>query len=211
MMPSSALMTFSIHKIVYDFFFFSSRRRHTRYWRDWSSDVCSSDLGGAELGVLLGLQADRGQQGLGHAPVVDHLVGVGERGVRATGQQLGVAGSGADERDASCWLAGGAGGHSVPSLCMRSWPSPVRPSSGAGMCRSVQSLMRGLPYACAPGPRLRGRRLARACAARCSRSCEAFLMHALLALAGEAVVWRGHVPLGAVAHAVLPIRVSAPF
>src|SRR5215203_5210338 len=29
---------------VPDFFFFSSRRRHTRYWRDWSSDVCSSDL-----------------------------------------------------------------------------------------------------------------------------------------------------------------------
>src|ERR1035437_1710168 len=26
------------------FFFFSSRRRHTRYWVDWSSDVCSSDL-----------------------------------------------------------------------------------------------------------------------------------------------------------------------
>src|SRR5438445_8209919 len=26
------------------FFFFSSRRRHTSYWRDWSSDVCSSDL-----------------------------------------------------------------------------------------------------------------------------------------------------------------------
>src|SRR3712207_1648800 len=26
--------------------FFSSRRRHTRYWRDWSSDVCSSDLSG---------------------------------------------------------------------------------------------------------------------------------------------------------------------
>src|SRR5258707_11875994 len=25
-------------------FFFSSRRRHTRYWRDWSSDVCSSNL-----------------------------------------------------------------------------------------------------------------------------------------------------------------------
>src|SRR3712207_7804502 len=30
---------------IYFFFFFSSRRRHTRYWRDWSSDVCSSDLG----------------------------------------------------------------------------------------------------------------------------------------------------------------------
>src|SRR5438067_6031516 len=26
------------------FFFFSSRRRHTRSKRDWSSDVCSSDL-----------------------------------------------------------------------------------------------------------------------------------------------------------------------
>src|SRR5439155_9145396 len=25
-------------------FFFSSRRRHTRWPRDWSSDVCSSDL-----------------------------------------------------------------------------------------------------------------------------------------------------------------------
>src|SRR3712207_1181151 len=30
--------------ILLDYFFFSSRRRHTRYWRDWSSDVCSSDL-----------------------------------------------------------------------------------------------------------------------------------------------------------------------
>src|SRR5690606_41091523 len=28
------------------FFFFSSRRRHTRFSRDWSSDVCSSDLQG---------------------------------------------------------------------------------------------------------------------------------------------------------------------
>src|SRR5690606_40952745 len=28
----------------FTFFFFSSRRRHTRFSRDWSSDVCSSDL-----------------------------------------------------------------------------------------------------------------------------------------------------------------------
>src|SRR3712207_9409374 len=33
------------------YFFFSSRRRHTRYWRDWSSDVCSSDLTPASTGV----------------------------------------------------------------------------------------------------------------------------------------------------------------
>src|SRR2546429_6505405 len=32
------------------FFFFSSRRRHTRCSRDWSSDVCSSDLANG-LGV----------------------------------------------------------------------------------------------------------------------------------------------------------------
>src|SRR6266487_4735418 len=30
------------------FFFFSSRRRHTRWTGDWSSDVCSSDL----IGIL---------------------------------------------------------------------------------------------------------------------------------------------------------------
>src|SRR5207245_8166342 len=32
------------HLISILFFFFSSRRRHTRCYRDWSSDVCSSDL-----------------------------------------------------------------------------------------------------------------------------------------------------------------------
>src|SRR6266498_2131998 len=38
------------------FFFFSSRRRHTRCGRDWSSDVCSSDLdkGKPVAGVLVG-------------------------------------------------------------------------------------------------------------------------------------------------------------
>src|SRR5207253_7354354 len=30
--------------LVHVRFFFSSRRRHTRWPRDWSSDVCSSDL-----------------------------------------------------------------------------------------------------------------------------------------------------------------------
>src|SRR2546429_10013820 len=38
------------------FFFFSSRRRHTRCSRDWSSDVCSSDLAvgvGARLAPFL--------------------------------------------------------------------------------------------------------------------------------------------------------------
>src|SRR5207249_9492784 len=39
--------------LVYGFFFFSSRRRHTRSIRDWSSDVCSSDLGHQRLVELL--------------------------------------------------------------------------------------------------------------------------------------------------------------
>src|SRR5690606_39538662 len=34
-------------------FFFSSRRRHTRFSRDWSSDVCSSDLDRKEVRDLL--------------------------------------------------------------------------------------------------------------------------------------------------------------
>src|SRR2546421_5871286 len=33
-----------LRSFVFIFFFFSSRRRHTRSDRDWSSDVCSSDL-----------------------------------------------------------------------------------------------------------------------------------------------------------------------
>src|SRR5207302_4206526 len=33
-------------------FFFSSRRRHTRFSRDWSSDVCSSDLTGWTANVV---------------------------------------------------------------------------------------------------------------------------------------------------------------
>src|SRR2546422_11241606 len=39
--------------LIVSVFFFSSRRRHTRCSRDWSSDVCSSDLEGVELLLLL--------------------------------------------------------------------------------------------------------------------------------------------------------------
>src|SRR5260370_26547450 len=37
-------MSFTWHYVSFIFFFFSSRRRHTRFKCDWSSDVCSSDL-----------------------------------------------------------------------------------------------------------------------------------------------------------------------
>src|SRR5690606_39605803 len=41
----------SFLRLVFVFFFFSSRRRHTRFSRDWSSDVCSSDLAVREASV----------------------------------------------------------------------------------------------------------------------------------------------------------------
>src|SRR5690606_40946004 len=45
---------------VYFTFFFSSRRRHTRFSRDWSSDVCSSDLSGLPLSFDLILNRSLG-------------------------------------------------------------------------------------------------------------------------------------------------------
>src|SRR5690554_4531475 len=44
--PGSLLNTFMLRVMAPRPFFFSSRRRHTRCGRDWSSDVCSSDLPG---------------------------------------------------------------------------------------------------------------------------------------------------------------------
>src|SRR5690606_40869227 len=59
------------------FFFFSSRRRHTRFSRDWSSDVCSSDLlrsdygaDGVNLGMNLGDVAGAGITGHVHQHAV---------------------------------------------------------------------------------------------------------------------------------------------
>src|SRR5690606_39704835 len=39
-----AIQVFAVNGVHMCDFFFSSRRRHTRFSRDWSSDVCSSDL-----------------------------------------------------------------------------------------------------------------------------------------------------------------------
>src|SRR5207302_2539828 len=41
----------------------SSRRRHTRFSRDWSSDVCSSDLEGLWLSKIVGIGETLGSQG----------------------------------------------------------------------------------------------------------------------------------------------------
>src|SRR5690606_40225922 len=55
-------------------FFFSSRRRHTRFSRDWSSDVCSSDLTTWEDLVTIGgkIRDEQGVQlGIGLAQELD--------------------------------------------------------------------------------------------------------------------------------------------
>src|SRR3712207_9481415 len=72
------------------FFFFSSRRRHTRYWRDWSSDVCSSDLvdqlrAGHELAQDLGVQL------ISNQPQYSMLWRVIEGEVVPTSEELGVS------------------------------------------------------------------------------------------------------------------------
>src|SRR5690242_9751968 len=40
----NSLVSVTVRVLAIEFFFFSSRRRHTRLTCDWSSDVCSSDL-----------------------------------------------------------------------------------------------------------------------------------------------------------------------
>src|SRR5215203_6540715 len=73
-------------------FFFSSIRRHTGYWRDWSSDVCSSDLssrlgdhrdgigGEPDRGLLdRGAWIGIGKRVLPHAAPAGELLGEGGR------------------------------------------------------------------------------------------------------------------------------------
>src|SRR6266496_2011164 len=66
-------MRFILH--YYFFFFFSSRRRHTRSLRDWSSDVCSSDLapdqGGGRVHAQ-GLAQSIGVEGPARIPRMMH-------------------------------------------------------------------------------------------------------------------------------------------
>src|SRR6266498_5606705 len=57
-------MLYNIQKCLFMLiFFFSSRRRHTRCGRDWSSDVCSSDLPGSIAWVAGVDQRDLGAVG----------------------------------------------------------------------------------------------------------------------------------------------------
>src|SRR5690606_40380498 len=69
-------------------FFFSSRGRHTRFSRDWSSDVCSSDLlAAARERALEALVASLEQE----AAAREGMIATGERALAETAEALSEA------------------------------------------------------------------------------------------------------------------------
>src|SRR5439155_16804324 len=97
-----------------DFFLFSSRRRHTRWPRDWCSDVCSSDLTAVEHPYALAVaMVDLDLDGLSELaalrelqPIVLHLVRIGRRiGIGG----LAIAAVAGEIGRASCRGRGGKG------------------------------------------------------------------------------------------------------
>src|SRR5699024_11771747 len=94
------------------FFFFSSRRRHTRSKRDWSSDVCSSDLIStptmaiaakpseemirtrSERGAVFGDDGGASPSGVAAMALVVVVVEIGRASCRERGGGAGGGGSG---------------------------------------------------------------------------------------------------------------------
>src|SRR5438874_2769535 len=72
------------------FFFFSSRRRHTRSLRDWSSDVCSSDLGTAGPAAEMRPAVPRGIPAFAGVRIYDRRLTGG--GAQFTNQRRDVGG-----------------------------------------------------------------------------------------------------------------------
>src|SRR3712207_5205691 len=154
--------------------FFSSRRRHTRYWRDWSSDVCTSDLAEERCRALAGgrvrLTASgrrRAVADLAFVRCLDVLMsGAGRPGVGTTDPRLvAIAGERAawNDRAPDSWeyvmpwqvrseqqrrlVAGGDPGGGG----LRSGPANPRPRPPAG-----PRVVRGGPGAPASAPPTRG-------------------------------------------------------
>src|SRR6266498_2776948 len=94
--PSSGLSLAACSARSVVVFFFSSRSRHTRCGRDWSSDVCSSDLGCGAGGV-----PSLPQPASEVVPDAQSVGVVGAEHAQAVGQQF---------------LAGGRGAGGIPGL-----------------------------------------------------------------------------------------------
>src|SRR5204863_3722242 len=83
-------------------FFFSSRRRHTSSLRDWSSDVCSSDL---DVGGV----ADPVRTGLGERGRAAVAPGPDRRPLRHRRRLAGTAGRSEEGRVGKGWRSRGFG------------------------------------------------------------------------------------------------------
>src|SRR2546427_1138621 len=88
--PSTVAVLRYSRSFFVSFFFFSSRRRHTRFDCDWSSDVCSSDLAAALR--FDGVEVNEQLGGLEGGFEQDHLVQVCPLWHRSEGGRLLDAG-----------------------------------------------------------------------------------------------------------------------
>src|SRR5207249_9225455 len=98
------------------FFFFSSRRRHTRSKRDWSSDVCSSDLRADERGFIRVELGNRPEQRVGRRWAAVTCIRVAcrhelRRGAVQHREHGHVAARSEERRVGKEWSAGGSAGH----------------------------------------------------------------------------------------------------
>src|SRR2546430_2849007 len=116
------------------FFFFSSRRRHTRFDCDWSSDVCSSDLGFGISSSSTRVLADQLRDVLGLGVEVAIVVGGGNiwRGRqapdidRSRADYMGMLATGMNAlapQDALEKLAGPTRGHTPVQMAQNPRPA----------------------------------------------------------------------------------------
>src|SRR5690606_41805118 len=118
--PSPELLT-SERLNTASLFFFSSRRRHTRFSRDWSSDVCSSDLPRRAPGLRTGAEA-----GAGHprgATAFRAALGAREIGRASCRERvyISVVVVSLRTRNGVRRLKGGANSGSIPVEGMANW------------------------------------------------------------------------------------------
>src|SRR5437879_947429 len=84
--------------MLYLCFFFSSRRRHTRYIGDWSSDVCSSDLDKDGANRDSGIRNVEGRPRIENSPGKEMKIDLDEIGDGAVEDAVGDVASGTPEK-----------------------------------------------------------------------------------------------------------------
>src|SRR5262249_56478359 len=112
MIPAARVILIVGCLLLVQLFFFSSRRRHTRLVSDWSSDVCSSDLGAAagELDRAGAGGFDRvGGFGVRHhgGPAPEELPAQAHRGVPRPGQRPEIGRASCRGKEGKWGAAGG--------------------------------------------------------------------------------------------------------